>query len=215
MAENTQTTTQSAKQLSANVTAQLAGFYDKPVARISLEMFFSIGLVIALAVFAIKPTLGTIAQLRTEIEQKKELVSKLQSKNNTLQSAKEQYAREEENIQLLSQALPPTADLVSALKTLEKIATDSNVVIRSMSVRQVPDETSELPTAQSAQKLNLPVTVSVVGRYADIRRMVENLSASRRTYDVVAISFSLEESRDTQALQASLSINAPYFGIPN
>ncbi len=204
----------SMREYSANLSASLSGFYAKPVAKISLEMFFSLTLVIVLAVFAIKPTLGTIAQLRTEIEQKEELVGRLQSKNNTLQSAKQQYAQEEVNIELLSQALPPTADLIPALKTVEKIATDTNVIMRSASVRQIPDETSELQTAQDAQKLNLPISTTIVGNYADIRRFVETLDNSRRTFDVVSINFSVEESRDSQLLQATISINAPYFGIP-
>lgn len=212
--QHTQPTSQSMRQFSANLTSSLAGFYEKPVAKISLEMFFSLGLVVVLAVFAIKPTLGTIAQLITEIEQKKELVTRLDGKYKTLQSAKQQYAQEETNIELLSQALPATAELIPALKTVEKMATDSNVIIRAIGVRQVPDETSELPTAQDAQKLNLPMSVTVVGRYADIRRFVETMDNSRRTFDVISISFSVEEGRDSQLLQASVSINAPYFGIP-
>lgn len=211
--EKNQFTNRQVKAMTSQMGAQLAEFYAKPVARLSLEMFFSISLVILLAVFAIQPTLGTIAQLRSEIEQKEALVVKLQSKNNTLQSAKQQYAQEEENIELLSQALPSTADLIPALKTLEKIATDSNVIIRTLSVRQIPDETSELPTNKTAQKINLPLTISVVGRYADIKEMVKVLGETRRTYDVVAISFNLEESRQDLLLSANLTINAPYFGV--
>lgn len=203
----------SLKSSTRNLSLALSGFYAKPVAKISLELFFSLGLVILLAVVAIKPTLTTIAQLNTEIEEKQDLLNKLRNKNAALQSANQQYIKEQTNIALLAQAMPPSPNLMGVLKTLEKMATDSRVLIKSISVQSIPVET-DAPQAnnQDGQKQDLPITLTVAGQYGDIRTFVETLDNSRRIFDVISISFSLDEGRGNRLLTAAISINAPYFG---
>jgi hypothetical protein len=49
----------------------LNAFYQKPVAKVSLELFLSVGTIIFFAMFAIRPTLLTMSDLVKEIEDKR------------------------------------------------------------------------------------------------------------------------------------------------
>lgn len=195
------------------ITSTLSAFYQQPVAKVSLELFLSFGLVIVLALTAIKPTLTTIAQLNKEVEEKKEMTDKLSSKISALTSAINLYNQHRDRIQLLNQSLPPTASVIDTLKIIEKIAGESNVVITGMTVARVPDEVDELPTNTTAELSSLPITVRIMGQYQDMRTFVEMLHGSRRTIQVLSANFTLEETRGQRALTATLTIDAPYYGI--
>lgn len=194
------------------VSSALTQFYQQPVAKLSLELFLSFGLVILLAVFAIQPTLKTISELNKEVEEKRELTSKLSSKIAALTTAMNTYNQYRDKIALLDEALPPSATLIPTLKIVEKLAGENRVVITAMSVSTVPDETEGEQAAKAATLQPLPVSVSVSGLYQDMKRFVEALHNSRRTIHVLSANFSLEESRGERALSATFILDAPYYG---
>ena len=198
--------------------SRLVSVYNQPVARISFELFLSLALVITLTVVAIQPTLTTIARLNAEVQEKKELQVKLTQKVTNLRTATDTYNRNRERIGLLDQALPPDPRLMSTVKTVEKIAGESNVIITGLGISKVPDEASieQQSTAKEIAELtDLPLSVSVVGNYQDIRQFVEKLHQSRRIMRVISATFSVEENRSDKLLQASLIVNAPYYGNGN
>lgn len=197
----------------AQLSATLSNFYSQPVAKVSLELFLSFGLVIILVFVAIQPTLKTIAQLNKEVQEKQELSSKLAGKISALTTAINLYNQYEDKIPLLDEALPPTANLVPTLKIIEKIAGENNVVITTASVQKVPDEVDELPTSATAKLTSLPISVTVMGQYQDMHKFVEALHGARRTIQVLSANFSLEETRGQRALTANFVIDAPYYGV--
>lgn len=197
----------------AQVSATLAAFYKQPVAKISLELFLSFGLVIILVIVAIQPTLTTIARLNKEVQEKKELTEKLSSKISSLMTAINLYSQYQPKIALLDQALPPTPDLIPTLKIIEKIANETNVVITTLSVNQVPEEVDDLPTSSTATLTSLPISVTVMGQYQDMRKFVEALHQSRRTIQVLSANFALEETRGQRVLTANFVLDAPFYGI--
>lgn len=197
----------------SQVNATLVAFYRQPVAKISLELFLSFGLVIILVVVAIQPTLTTISRLNKEVQEKKELTSKLSSKISALSTAVNLYNQYLPKIELLNQALPSSASLIPTLKIIEKIATENDVVITSIAVRQVPEEANELPTSATATLTSLPISVTVMGQYQDMRQFVEALHQSRRTIQVLSAGFSLEETRGERVLTGNFVLDAPYYGV--
>ena len=189
----------------------LADFYSQPVAKMSLELFLSFGLVIILTIVAIQPTLTTIAKLNEEVQEKKDLTSKLASKISAVNTAIDTYTQYSDQIALLDQTLPPTAQLIPTLKIIEKMANENNVIITNMSVSKVPDEVEAEPTSVAAPLTTLPISVSVMGQYQDMKQFVEALHDSRRTIQVQSASFSLEETRGQRALTANFALDAPYY----
>ena len=81
------------------ITTALNHFYANPVAKASLELFLTIGLVLFLGAFAIRPTIVTMSDLIKEIETKTQLDEALTKKIAALQTAQNQYINIEEKIQ--------------------------------------------------------------------------------------------------------------------
>lgn len=196
------------------LTTTLLQFYHQPVARVSLELFLSIGTVIFFAVFAIRPTLLTMADLIKEIEDKRALDDKLGQKVAALNSAQNEYLSLQNRLVVLDEAIPSSPQLLTALKIIEKLASDKQLVINSISIPEIPAETPA-DTSNTSVKLErqmLPVTMSITGEYPVIRQFIEDLRNSRRTFVVQSISFSINENREQRHLLASITIGIPYFG---
>lgn len=188
-------------------------FYMNPVAKASTELFLTIGLVLFLGVFAIRPTIVTMSDLLKEIESKKELDTALTKKIAALQTAQNQYLTIENDLPLLDEAIPEDPQVIYSTKLLEKIAAESKVVISSLSISVIPENTQ--PTVAFAQKSKqlLNISVKISGDYVSIREFVEALRNSRKSFIVESVVFALEEDRGSKKLSASVTIAAPYFGV--
>jgi Tfp pilus assembly protein PilO len=198
-----------------DLSFSLNQFYNKPVAVVSFELLLSLGLVIFLGLFAIKPTLTTMSDLIKEIDDKKALNEQLTKKIAALGTAQTLYLSLEDRLGLLDEAIPSQPELIKSLKVVEKLAGENNVVIESISVASIPNETPSEVSNGKLQRVPLPVNVSVVGDYVSIRAYVEALRNIRRSYVVDTVTFSIEENRGQRKLRASITLNLPYFGLPS
>ncbi len=199
------------KNRQTQVQQALFEFYRNPVARVSLELIFSIVAVIFFAVFAIRPTLQTMSDLVKEIEDKRALDEQLTQKIASLNTAQTQYELFSKQFYLLDEALPKTAQITQALKIVEKIASDNQLIIQNITVSAVP---SELVTASAgnATRNTLTFNVDVLGDYLQIREFIEDLMDSRRMMIVDQVNFSLGSTRQQQrALTAVIRVNLPYY----
>lgn len=193
----------------------LSNFYAKPVAIVSFELLLSLGLVIFLGIFAIRPTLLTMSDLIKEIEDKQELTEALDKKIAALGTAQALYLSLENRLGVLDEAIPSQPQLITTLKIVEKLATDNQVVIESLSVPIIPEEEMTPSTTPNLSRVPLPTTITVSGDYVAIRAYVEALRNTRRSIVVDTVSFNIEENRGDKKLRASISVNLPYFGVPS
>lgn len=194
------------------ITRTLNEFYQRPVARVSLELFLSVGAVIFFAVFAIRPTLVTMSDLVKEIEDKRDLDQKLTQKIASLSTAQTSYLDVQERLYLLAQTLPSTPDLIHSIKVIEKLAADQGVLIDSLTVTEIPREvSSEIPFTK-LKKNSYPVSMSLSGDYANIRNFVQALISYRRLFVTDTVIFSTSEERGQKKLRANISLSIPYFG---
>ncbi|NCN83215.1 MAG: type 4a pilus biogenesis protein PilO [Candidatus Pacebacteria bacterium] len=187
----------------------LTSFYNNPVARVSLEVFLSLGLVIFLGLFAVQPTLITMSNLIQEIEEKRELSQQLTQKVAALSTAQSELAALQPQLALLEEAVPSEANVVKILKIIEKLATENKVIITTASLPQVPEPSASSSAEQTQQ--DLAVQVVVTGDYPAIRQFAESISASRRILHIESINFVLNDKRGTKSLSASLQLSAPYY----
>jgi Tfp pilus assembly protein PilO len=170
------------------ITNTLNDFYQKPVARVSLELFLSVFAVVFFAIFAIRPTLVTMSDLVKEIEDKKDLDQKLTQKIASLSTAQTSYLDVQERLYLLVQTLPSTPDLVHSVKIIEKLAVDRGVLIDSLTIS------------------------ALSGEYEDIRDFVQDLISYRRLFVTDTVIFSTSEERGQKKLRVNISLSIPYFG---
>ncbi len=196
------------KQLSQS----LSDFYQKPVARVSVELFLSIGAVLFFAVFAIRPTLLTMSDLIKEIEDKRQLDKQMAQKIAALSSAQSEYLKLQERVGVLDEAVPTGPNLIGLFKIIEKLASDNQLVITAMSVNDVPKDIVGEPTFDQLERKNLEFTVGITGDYASVRSFVNQVTQLRRTILVDRVTFSVSDVRGFKRLDALVSINAPYYG---
>ncbi len=197
------------------IRTTLIKFYNQPVAKVSLELFLSIGAVMFFALFAIRPTLLTMSDLIKEIEDKTNLNEQLRQKTASLATAQTQYLNLQDRLFVLDQALPSQPEFENALKIIEKTASDNELVITSMQVNEIPQEADETIPFSQKTKITVPINVSVTGDYLAIRNFVESLQRNRRTLFVDSIIFTVSEVNNNKQLKANITVNLPYFGIEN
>ena len=89
-----------------------------PAARVSLAVVGTIIFTGFLAVFALKPTLTTVAGLWKEINTEKEIIIGLDRKLKLLQTAKQNYDQASSRLYLLDRAIPTTIEVENMAKDL-------------------------------------------------------------------------------------------------
>lgn len=190
----------------------LQSFYQKPVAKVSVELFLTIGLVMFLAIFAIRPTLVTMSDLIKEIDDKKLHDQKLEQKITALATAQSEYTSFEPRLPLLDQAISSKPKLVYGLKVLEKLATDNKVVIFGLTVSELPPEEPENSPFSERVLNTMPISINIIGDYISIRNFTEAIRNNRHAYIIESIAFTLnDESDDSKILRASITISVPYY----
>jgi len=193
-----------------NIQQTLIDFYNKPVAKVSAELFLSLAAIIFFAIFAIKPTLETMSELVKEIEDKRALDEKMDQKIAALSTAANQYEKYSDQFYLLEDALPRSASLVNALKIIEKLASETDLVVESITLSDVPDENQTVSAANAERKI-LTFNVDVAGDYLNMRQFVEKIMNSRRMLIVDQVNFSLSSGQNEDYLTARVRINTPYY----
>ncbi|MBW7943995.1 type 4a pilus biogenesis protein PilO [Patescibacteria group bacterium] len=198
---------------SRQLTTMLLQFYDRPIAKVSLELFFTISAVIIFAVFAIRPTLQTMGTLIKELEDKRALNQRLAQKVAALSTAQTQYEAVRERISLLDEAIPPTPQFEKALLIIEKLASESQLTIINLQAKEVPkepDPAEDVPFEQK-ERATRSIVLTVTGDYPTIRQLIENIQAQRRVLIVDTVVFSVVEQRGKKVLQAAITVNVPFF----
>jgi Tfp pilus assembly protein PilO len=195
----------------SQVNKTLRQFYDKPIAKVSAELFFSIAAVIFFAFFAIRPTLVTMSNLVKEIKDKEELNEKLKQKVASLSTVQGIYLGLQSRLLILDEAIPSSPKLEDALLLIEKTAGNNHLIIDDVEVKEVPKEDSELIPFSQKELANTSMVVVVSGQYPEIRQFVEDIHNLRREMTISSIVFSLSDSRGVKRLQGNITISLPYF----
>lgn len=187
-------------------------FYMQPVARVSMELFLSIGAVLFFALFAIRPTLITMSDLIKEIDDKKQVDQALTQKIAALSTAQSEFLGLQEQIGVLDDALPSKPDVLLTLKLVEKVASERGLVIESLSMAEIPDEPTETPLFSETKRQALTLAITLSGTYPNIRQFIEDIRNVRRSFIVDTVVFSTGEEQGTKRLRATITLQVPYFG---
>lgn len=201
-----------AKTKQEQLASVLMDFYQKPVARVSIELILSVIVVIFFALFAIRPTLITMADLVKEIADKKEINKQMNLKLASLASAQEQYELHQSQFYLLEEAISRQLDIIKSLKKIEKIAGEGQLVIDQMSVQKVPTMVeTELLSGNFGdyQREFLAVNISVIGSYMQIREFVEKIMDLRQVMIVDQVI--VEKMTESSNLSAQLRVSLPHY----
>lgn len=188
-------------------------FYEKPIAQVSTELFFTIGATIFFAIFAIRPTILTMTNLVKEIQDKKEAEAALDQKISALFTVQTEYFALEQFYPLLDQTVLTNYDVEKVIATIERQASDEQLNISGIQVNTIPlPETEEIEfNRKEEQPFN--VTVTVNGEFEQIKTFLLELTKKRPLLRIDSVDLSgptPEDPRDY--LSATIRMEAFFYG---
>ena len=169
----------------------LAAAEADPVWKASLFVILSLILLLFMILFAIRPTVITIAGLIANIKEQKILSARLADKIDTVRDASDLLSQQKENITLLDQALPASPEWSGWVDAVQKIAESSGVEVMNVlagpvmvSGRQIvlPNDRLATQVVNPAPKEVTPIHFSIIakGDYGTVKDFAEQLEGLRR-----------------------------------
>ncbi len=179
---------------------RLQVFYQKPSVQVSSAVLFAIGSIIFFAVFAIKPTLVTIAELQKKIADQRQVLQKAEKKASALATAQQQYYQIQSSLSTLDEAIPGDYQLQSLLLSIEALAASLNASIANLRLSQVE---YPIPAAKSPAIGEISFNLSFTATYQDAKSVISQLNLLPRL--IVIDSISIGQPSLTRQTQASSS----------
>ena len=158
-----------------------------PATRVSLAVVGTIAFAGFLAVFALKPTLITVAGLWKEINTEKEIIVGLDKKLQLLQTARQNYEQASSQFYLLDRALPVTIEIENMANDLEFLASENS--LNALEFKEGNFWLLSPPADSSlANIFEVNISMSVGGQESQIRNFVGNLEKMGRMVKIKSIS---------------------------
>jgi Tfp pilus assembly protein PilO len=194
---------------------QIWRFYEKPSAKISIALILTVVTIIFFAVFAIRPTLVTIAELLKTIHDRQEIISKLETKSTNLAKAQQTYLESSDNIAKLSLALPEEVAVQEIITGVEAIAAQNQLVLDNLTVSEFEYRENN---QSSTEPSSLPVSIKVSGEYLALERFLSEIIKLPRFTTIESMSVTSlksEQSSDIASNQLQLEINLSAYYQPS
>jgi len=151
--------------------------------------------VIVLALFAINPTLSTIANLNKQLEDARFVSKRLQDKINDLSILQAKYNSLQEDLPLIYEAVPKNTDAPKITGQIQAIANDSKVTLTSSQVSNI--------LLSPARFYYFSFNISLTGSYENLLSFVNKLSDSQRVTNIYNINIA-KGQKEGDVLQASI-----------
>lgn len=144
---------------------------SRPLWRATLFVTLSLLLLIILVLFALRPTLNTVAGLVGDIRIKKDILARLDSKISNMQKMVTTYQNIQNEIYLLDEAMPIGSQFSAVGNYLQSIGGEnisfSNIIL-----------SSQTPPGQGLSEIGF--SLSVVGDISQIQNLLYKIENSRR-----------------------------------
>ncbi|MBA3723615.1 MAG: type 4a pilus biogenesis protein PilO [Candidatus Levybacteria bacterium] len=173
-------------------------------------IFVAIALTLAalsfFGIFAINPTLTTIAELQKELADNEAVEEQLTTKINNLSSLQQQYNVLEKDLPIIYAAIPTSADAPLLSAQVEALAQQNNVTISTFRVAEV-----QLASNQPSTKtLSYIFTLQAEGAYQNMIDFSASLSRLSRVITVESMSI----GRDTKTNDLILTLRGRQYFKP-
>lgn len=144
-------------------------------------------------IFAISPTISTIAQLRKELDDNTVVDNKLQEKINNLSTLQKKYVSLQNDLPFILSAIPKNSEVPLLAAQVQAIAENAKVSIDNFQSFEV-----EIPTKGSKVSYStFSFALSVDGAYNDLYRFLTSLSNMQRVVSIELISLTRKSGSDS------------------
>ncbi len=189
---------------------RLQVFYRKPVVEISTALLFTLGTIIFFAIFAIRPTLQTIAELLKTIKDQKQVLAAAQQKSASLVTAQQQYSQIESDTLVINAAIPYNYDAQGLTRSIEAIAGELKIPLGNLRI-----ENLQYPTEGVEDSIKeIAFTINIETPYPQVKKIILALQQSPRLISVDGVNISINDKNSSKTgssdVQASMSCRAYY-----
>lgn len=193
----------------------LAALYQKKEVIVYTGLTLSFLAIAFFGLLALRPTLVTIANLLKELEDKKEINQKLQTKINNLNQAQVSYSQVAKTIVLVDQALPQNHSLTEIVYQIEVLAQKSSLTLRSVAFESVNlqgQEPSKKAVSKTTSGLNeIIFSLTASGEFTNLQTFLASLENLRRIITIDSFSLSQVRGEETPIINLNLSGKAYYL----
>lgn len=137
--------------------------------------------IIILAIFAINPTLSTIANLQKQLDDAKFVTNKLEEKINDLSILQTKYNNIQDDLPIVYESIPKNSEVPKITGQIQSVAKDSGVFLTNL---QATDITKSIKNDFFYYSFNL----SIQGSYENILNFLDKLHSMQRITDAHNIS---------------------------
>lgn len=194
-------------------------YNQKPDTKAFLELLLTISILIFFGLFALRPTILTIVDLFNQIEQKREVNTKLETKIQNLTIAQRIVDEQFENIILLETAIPDSALPDGFVRQIEGLSQTNSTQILGISTSDVLLSGIEEKQKRSSKELKplpegakeLPFTISITGNYESLKSFLSGIEQMRRPPKIDNVTINTSETESGRVLILIVSGRLPYI----
>lgn len=192
-------------------------YRQRPEVKASVELLLTLLAISFFAVFALRPTLNTIASLWANIQAQKEVSVKLEEKISNLGRAQLVWSQEEARVALLDQAMPQEPQPDTYLQQIEGLVATNNVSLTSFNVEKVvligkeEKKTKKKDKDEIANARDLNLAFAVSGDFSSLMAFLNGLEDLRRLIVLDSASFGVGQGKQSGSLILTVAGKVPYW----
>jgi len=181
----------------------ISRLYQKREVKIYTGLIMTFATISFFALFALRPTITTIASLIQELEIQKQIDSQLQAKINTLGQAQKNYSQLT-NASLIEEAIPTQSGIEQLLYNLEYLIKQQGLTIRSLSFN--PIVLNGIP-----KENQIGFSIAISGSKDALNQLLDSFYSLRRVITIDSTTFSksqaIEKTEGTAQTSSEINLN--------
>lgn len=163
---------------------------------------------IILGLFAINPTLSTIANLQKQLDDNKFVEQKLEEKINNLSILQQKYALVQPDLDAINNAVPRDPQTTVLLGQIQTVAKETNVTVVNLQTFEVDIP----PLVVGQQKYSsFDISVTVQGQYSDMANFINELANMQRIIVINYSTFTKTTDNNTNASSLRLTVKGTVY----
>lgn len=170
-------------------------------------IILSLSASIILGIFAVSPTISTIANLQRQLEDDKFVEQKLQEKINNLSTLQQKYSLLQKDLPFVFSAVPKASEIPSLLAQIQGLSKESNIGLDSFQTFKVlVAKDSIINKKYSAFDFG----IKIHGDYQSLLTFMDKLSSFQRIITINSVAITKTTENNNPSIQLNIRGSA-YF----
>lgn len=161
---------------------------------------------IILLIFAINPTLSTIANLQKQLEDAKFVKEKLDQKINNLSLLQTKYSNLQSDLPIVYDGLPKKPEATLLAGQIQSLAQESNLTVSAMQI-------TDVFASKISNFSHFSYDVTARGDYLDMLSFIKNMTNMQRVLTITNVTIRKQIQTSSEQTTSVLQINIKGEGL--